>query len=125
MIAGTPYAKLLGVREITGDDETIVLLLPADPKLEGRQGFLYGGVIGSLLELACLDAIGRELGDPERRPKPIDMTFDFLRGGLMVDTFAQARLVRIGRQVVNADATCWQADRDRPIATGRMHLLLD
>jgi len=37
----------------------------------------------------------------------------------------RARLSRVGRRVVNADAVCWQGDPEKPIATGRMHLLLD
>ena len=123
MIVRTPYAQMLGIRTIAGDEGAVTMMMPAAATLEGRTGFLYGGVIASLLELACLEAVAQERREPW--PKPINMSFDFLRGGLMIDSFAQARLVRVGRRVVNADAICWQADRDKPIATGRMHLLLD
>lgn len=123
MIVRTPYAQMLGIRSVALDGETAVLMMPAAPSLEGRSGFLYGGVIASLLELACLEAVAQDRREPW--PKPINMSFDFLRGGLMVDSYAQARLIRVGRRVVNADAICWQADQDKPIATGRMHLLLD
>lgn len=124
MIVRTPYARMLGIQSMAADDAGVALLhMPAAPTLEGRSGFLYGGVIASLLELACLEAIAQERGEPW--PKPINMSFDFLRGGLMIDSYARARLVRVGRRVVNVDAVCWQADRDKPIATGRMHLLLD
>lgn len=100
-------------------------MMPATPVLEGREGFLYGGVIASLLELACLEAIMQAPEQAGRRPRPINMSFDFIRGGLMVDSHAEARIMRIGRTVVNAEAICWQTDRGKPIATGRMHLLLD
>jgi len=123
MIVRTPYAQMLGIRTIAGDEGAVTMMMPAAATLEGRTGFLYGGVIASLLELACLEAVAQERREPW--PKPINMSFDFLRGGVMIDSFAQARLVRVGRRVVNADAICWQADRDKPIATGRMHLLLD
>ena len=123
MIVRTPYAQMLGIRTIAGDKGAVTMMMPAAATLEGRTGFLYGGVIASLLELACLEAVAQERREPW--PKPINMSFDFLRGGRMIDSFAQARLVRVGRRVVNADAICWQADRDKPIATGRMHLLLD
>ncbi|MBA4088984.1 MAG: PaaI family thioesterase [Sphingobium sp.] len=125
MIADTPYARMLGIASIASEPGTVGLMMPATTQLEGRQGFLYGGVIASLLELACLEAITQERDSDGPRPKPINISFHFLRGGLMVETFAQARLSRVGRHVVNADAICWQAGRDRPIATGRMHLLLD
>jgi uncharacterized protein (TIGR00369 family) len=125
MIARTPYAQMLGIQSMAAEPSTVALMMPATSQLEGRSGFLYGGVIASLLELACLEALALVPGETARRPKPINMSFDFLRGGLMVDSYAQARLSRIGRRVVNADAICWQTDRERPIATGRMHLLLD
>ncbi|HUD93062.1 PaaI family thioesterase [Sphingobium sp.] len=123
MIARTPYARMLGIEDMRSEPGTVALMMAGRPELEGRPGFLYGGVIASLLELTCLEAIAQERGAPW--PKPINMGFDFLRGGLMVDSFAQARLSRIGRNVVNIDAICWQADREKPIATGRMHLLLE
>lgn len=125
MIARTPYAQMLGIVSIASEPGTVTLMMPSTSHLEGREGFLYGGVIASLLELACLEAIMQERGEAAPRPKPINMSFDFLRGGLLIDSYAQARLSRIGRRVVNADAVCWQADREKPIASGRMHLLLD
>lgn len=121
MIADTPYARMLGVRSLAGGG----LMMPVAPGLEGRPGFLYGGVIASLLELACLEAVALELGGVDRRPRPVNISFDFLRGGEMADSFAQAQIVRIGKRVVNASALCWQGDRDRPIATARMHLMVD
>lgn len=123
MIVRTPYAQMLGIRSMATDDGGTMLMMPAAPELEGRSDFLYGGAIASLLELACLEAVAQDRGEPW--PKPINMAFDFLRGGLMIDSYAQARLVRVGRRVVNADAVCWQTDREKPIAMGRMHLLLD
>ncbi|WP_395336607.1 PaaI family thioesterase [Novosphingobium sp. BL-8H] len=123
MIERAPYAQMLGVREWIDEAGNAGLVMPASPGLEGREGFLYGGVIGSLLELACLAALSGEEGVVAGRPRPINMTIDFLRGGLMVESYAQARIVRLGKRVVNVDATCWQSDRESPIATGRMHIL--
>ncbi|WP_176594340.1 PaaI family thioesterase [Sphingobium sp. EM0848] len=121
MIADTPYAQMLGIRTL----DTGTLMMPVSSDLEGRTGFLYGGVIASLLELACLEAVSLELGGIDRRPRPVNISFDFLRGGEMADSFAQARIVRIGKRIVNASALCWQRDRDKPIASARMHLMLD
>ncbi len=125
MITSAPYAQMLGISSLPAEPGKVLLMMPATPDMEGRQGFLYGGVIASLLELACLEAILQERGEAEGRPKPINISIDFLRGGLMVDSYVEARLNRIGRRVVNADAICWQADKEKPIATGRMHLLRD
>jgi len=124
MIIHTPYAQMLGVRGLIAEPGKVALMMPATPQMEGREGFLYGGVIASLLELACLEAIIQERGKAGPRPKPVNISIDFLRGGRMVDSYVEARLGRIGRHVANADAVCWQGDREKPIATGRMHLLL-
>ena len=121
MIGRTPYARMLGIEVIAADPDTVALRMAARPELEGRQGFLYGGVIASLLELACLEAIAQRWRVPW--PKPVNISFDFLRGGLMIDSFAEARISRAGRNVINVDAIGWQADREKPIATARMHLL--
>lgn len=125
MISGTPYAQMLGISSLITEAGLVRLMMPATPELEGRAGFLYGGVIASLLELACLEAVRQEGVKVETRPKPINISVEFLRGGLMTDSYAEARLSRVGRRIVNADAICWQGDREKPIATGRMHLLLD
>ncbi len=121
-----PYARMLGIRTIAAADDSLLISLPPSEKLEGRPGFLHGGVISGLLEIACYQALFRELGDGERpKIKPIDVSVDFLRGGAMVATFARARIVRIGQRIANATAEAWQDDREKLIATARMHLLLD
>lgn len=121
-----PYARMLGIRIVETDDDSLLVSLPPSERLEGRPDFLHGGVISGLLEIACYQALFRELGDGERpKVKPIDVSVDFLRGGAMIETFARARIVRIGQRVANATAEAWQDDREKLIATARMHLLLD
>lgn len=121
----TPYAEVIGARRNNATGEPI-LTIGWRPEIEGRPGFLHGGVIAGLLELACYEALTHELDEVERpRFKPINVAVDYLRGGVMTDTHAIAQIVRIGKRVVNASALCWQDDRSKPIATARMHLLLD
>lgn len=120
-----PYAEVIGARRNTADGQPI-LTIGWRPEIEGRPGFVHGGVIAGLLELACYEALNKEFRDVERpRIKPINVAVDYLRGGVMVDTHAVAQIVRIGKRVANASALCWQDDRSKPIATARMHLLLD
>jgi uncharacterized protein (TIGR00369 family) len=119
-----PYADMLGIRRIEGSPG--LLSLPASQHLGGRPGFLHGGVISALLEMACYEALAAELADEQPvKFKPIDVSVDFLRGGLMIETFASARIVRVGGRVANATAEAWQDDRSKLIATARMHVLLD
>lgn len=119
-----PYAEMLGIRRVDGTPG--LLRMAASNDLEGRPDFIHGGVISGLLELACYEALAYELNEEERpKIKPIDVSVDFLRGGLMVETFASARIVRVGGRVANATAEAWQADRSKLIATARMHMLID
>ena len=121
----TPYAEVIGARRNTSTGEPI-LTIGWRSEIEGRAGFVHGGVIAGLLELACYEALTNEFKDSELpRIKPINVAVDYLRGGVVTDTHAVAQIVRIGKRVANASAVCWQDDRSRPIATARMHLLLD
>ncbi|KQX20170.1 MULTISPECIES: PaaI family thioesterase [unclassified Sphingomonas] len=121
----SPYADLIGAHPNRATGEPI-LSVGWRPEIEGRPGFVHGGVIAGLLEMACYEALAhemRETGMP--KVKPINIAVDYLRGGLMTETHAVAHIVRIGKRVANASAVCWQDDRSRPIATARMHILLD
>lgn len=122
----SPYADIIGARRNDDSDEPI-LTIGWSSQIEGRRGFVHGGVIAGLLEMACYEALNLELrasGDKVRL-KPINVAVDYLRGGVMTDTHAVAQIVRVGKRVANATAICWQEDRSKPIATARMHILLD
>lgn len=91
MIALPPYARLLGLIEEPQDDGPPRLTMPfADPVL-GRPGFLHGGAISGLLEMAALRALRVALGGAAARIKPVNITVDFMRGGRDHLTYAQVR----------------------------------
>src|SRR3954464_4918461 len=117
-----PYAELLGLRtELSGGERLWVM--PFAEAVVGRPGFLHGGAIAGLLEFAALGAVYRALEEGVAA-KPINVSVDFLRGGIEHDTFAAAVITRLGKRVANVEAHAWQQDRAKPIAAGRMNLLL-
>jgi uncharacterized protein (TIGR00369 family) len=120
-----PYADVLGI--LIGPDgrDGPILRMPFGDHLIGRPGFLQGGTIAGLLEMAAFAALYRALGDDEPRIKPINVTVDFMRGGRERETLAEGRVIRIGTRIANVAAEAWQEDRAKPIATARMNLLLD
>ena len=121
----SPYANVIGARRNNATGEPI-LTVSWRPEVEGRPGFVHGGVIAGLLEMACYEALILEMQESGRpKLKPINISIDYLRGGVMTDTHAVAHIIRIGKRVANATALCWQDDRSKPIATARMHILLD
>ena len=120
-----PYARTLGLTEEPQADGPPLLVMPfADPVL-GRPGFLHGGAITGLLEMAAIVALHHALADEGGgRIKPVSVTVDFMRGGRDKDTRAAGVVTRLGGRVANVEATAWQDEPDKPIAKARMNYLL-
>ena len=121
-----PYAILLGL-SAAHDGDTRLFVMPFRPEVVGRPGFLHGGAIAGLLELAAFDALAIALDDPAVAMKPVTVTVDYLRGGSesQGDTFAAGTIERLGNRIANVEAMAWQADRTRPIAAARINFLLE
>src|SRR3954447_20947175 len=118
-----PYAALLGLRTERGEDGELLWVMPFREEVVGRPGFLHGGAIAGLLEFAALGAVYDAL-ETGATAKPINVSVDFLRGGLDHDTWAAAIVTRLGKRVANVEAHAWQQDRARPIAGARMNLMV-
>lgn len=120
-----PYAQLLGLSVAGKEDGAPLLLMPWSTGVMGRPGFLHGGAIGGLLEMAALTALhARFDADARLQIKPINVTVDYRRGGREADTFALGVIARLGTRVANLEASAWQEDRAKPIAVARMNVLL-
>ena len=118
-----PYADMLGIQVDQVGGERLYRMPFGDVVL-GRPGFLHGGAISGLLELAAIATLLRELVEEDVRVKPINMSVSFMRGGTDQDTFAAATITRLGSRVANVEAHAWQADRTKPIASAQLNLLV-
>lgn len=118
-----PYAETLGLTIEQGEGPP-VLVMPFRQQVIGRPGFLHGGALGGLLEMAAMGALLHALDGAEARIKPINVTVDYMRGGRDKLTRAQGLVTRLGNRVANVEAVAWQDSRDRPIAAARMNYLL-
>ena len=119
-----PYAHPLSISVEHGPDGAPLYRMPFGDTVLGRPGFLHGGAISGLLELAAIGTALRAIDDEGAVVKPINMTVSFMRGGTDQDTFASATITRLGNRVVNVEAHAWQDDRDRPIASAQVNLLV-
>jgi uncharacterized protein (TIGR00369 family) len=121
-----PYARLLDLRFVDGDDGGHVVM-PFGNDVLGRPGFLHGGAIAGLLEFAAFTALARALGREQATMKPVTITVDYMRGGAeaLGDTYAAALIERLGKRIANVEAFAWQADRSKPIAAARINFLLE
>lgn len=98
--------------------------MPFGDDVLGRPGFLHGGAIAGLLEIAAFGVLREALDDSAVRMKPVNVSIDFLRGGTAQDTHASAVIKRLGRRLAHVEASAWQDDEAKPIATARMNVLL-
>ncbi len=120
-----PYARFLGIEKRRDDGGALLFAMPFGDAVLGRPGYLHGGAIAGLLEFAALGALYEALGDEaDVNVKPINVTVQYLRGGVSHDTFAGAVVTRLGNRVANVEAHAWQQDRDKPIASAQMNVLL-
>lgn len=119
-----PYADLLGAT-LQWEAGRPVLAMPFSHDVLGRPGFVQGGAITGLIEVAALAALRHQLaGEGGGRVKPINVTIDFMRGGRQRVTYAAGTVTRLGTRIANVEAIAWQESRDKPIASARMNYLI-
>ncbi|MEP5937383.1 MAG: PaaI family thioesterase [Erythrobacter sp.] len=120
------YARALGIALHEFEGDLPILTVEFGPMVEGRPGAFHGGATSGLLENAGYAALRAVLHADGRDPqlKPINITVQFLSAGKNKSTFAKGRITRLGRRNANVSVEAWQDDRDRPIATAIMNILM-
>lgn len=121
-----PYAQSLDMTLSGLHDGSPLIVMPFAQKVQGRPGFLHGGAISGLLEMAAVAAIAyalRERSD-EARFKQVNVTVDFMRGGTPQISYAVGTITRLGRTMANVQSRAWQDDPAKPMAIATLHYLL-
>ena len=121
-----PYGDALGITVDHDEAGTPVLCFDYAERVAGRPGFLHGGAMSGLMEMAAIAALRAEL---DRRGevmklKPVNVQVEFMRGGTEQRTYAMGQVTRAGRRVALVNAECWQDDRTKPIALAQLKVLL-
>lgn len=121
-----PYALALDMEIVDSVEGAPVIGMPFANKVQGRPGFLHGGAISGLLEIAAVAAIHQALRakGSDSGIKQVNVTIDFMRGGVGQMTYAVGEVIRLGRTMANVEARAWQDDRTKPIAMATMHYLI-
>ena len=116
LFAAIPYAGFLGLRA-EWTDGALRGVMPFSEHLIGNPMLpaLHGGTLGALLEMTAVAELARRTPHAGR-PRTIGVTVEYLRSGRPRDTFARARVLRLGRRIANVSAEAWQDDADAPIA---------
>lgn len=121
-----PYAQALGIALDHDEDGLPVLYVDFSERIQGRPGFLHGGAMSGLMEMAAIAALRAELDrrGEAMRLKPVNVQVEFMRGGTEQRTYAMGKVTRAGRRVALVNAEAWQDDRSKPIALAQMKVLL-
>ena len=121
-----PYAAALGIGVDPDSAANPVLWFDYSERVSGRPGFLHGGAMSGLMEMAAIAALRAELDrrGETMRLKPVNVAVEFMRGGTEQRTFASGTVTRAGRRVALVNAMCWQDDPAKPIALAQMKVLL-
>lgn len=121
-----PYGAALGIGIDHEEEGNPVLYFDYSERVAGRPGFLHGGAMSGLLEMAAMAALRAELArrGEDMRLKPVNVSVEFMRGGTEQRTFAMGAVTRAGRRVALVNAECWQDDRTKPVALAQMKVLL-
>lgn len=121
-----PYARAMGMM-IEGEvDGSPVVVMDFAPRAMGRPGFIHGGAIGGVLEMAGFVALTADLArrGQAMRIRPINISTEYLRSGLPERIHAAGQVIRAGRRIANVRIEAWQSDRDRPVASCWMNFQL-
>jgi uncharacterized protein (TIGR00369 family) len=121
-----PYALALDMEISDTSGDAPIIEMPFGVKVQGRPGFLHGGAISGLLEMAAVAAIHAALKarGNDASIKQVNVTIDFMRGGGQQMSYAVGTVTRLGRTMANVEARVWQDDKDKPIAMAHMHYLI-
>ena len=124
LLDAIPYARFVGL-SMRREDGVPVASMRFGDHLVGDATIpaLHGGTLAALLESTAILAV---MVDPvtTNMPRTITITIDYLRSGRAADTHCRARIVRQGRRVVVVQVEAYQEDRDKPVATAVVHLLV-
>jgi len=124
ILAGSPFCRFLNI-SATVDDRGVLATLPVRDQLVGNVMLpaLHGGAVASFLEIACLLQLAHETSS-SAPARAIDISVEYLRPARRENTFARARIRRLGRRVAVIHAEAWQGDENKPVCLLQSHLRL-
>lgn len=123
LIQQVPYAQFLG---IDYNQKQQRFVLPFQTHNVGNPWLpaIHGGVIAGFMENSAL--LQCVVDHPQNTiPKPINIQIDYLRSAAAKDCYAEVEMVRLGRRVATLQVRSWQLHSHKPVATARVHMLLE
>lgn len=105
--------------EVVGTAEgKVCMRMPYDRKIIGdiRSGAIHGGALTALLD-TCLGCVAVSAHQENLSPSPtLDLRMDYIQRPEAKDVYAEAELIRAGRDVIFVKGIAHQGDSSKPIA---------
>ncbi len=127
MNQGSPQSRALGVETLEVGDGSALLCVPYKPEMVGdpATGVIAGGVVTTLLDHACGQAVMARLGQPTTIAT-LDLRIDYMRPAEPHHPlFARAHCYKLGRSVAFVRATAYDRSADDPVATAQAAFMLN
>ena len=145
LVGQIPFCKTLGIKvDFLGNE--ITSNLPFSKDFIGNSAIpaLHGGVIGAFLEITAIIQLSWSIFLDKRYkkmnfngsnlvaenlmvqgiPKTIDLTIDYLKSGRPVESFASAKVNKVGRRYSSVSVKTWQDEPQKPFALALGHFLV-
>jgi len=125
-IGDAPQALALGIRTLSVEPGVATLTAPYRAELVGDPdtGVIAGGVVTTLLDHACGQAVYMAIGEPTSIAT-LDLRIDYMRAAEPgLDIFARAHCYKLTKRVAFVRATAYDKDPEDPVATAQAAFML-
>ena len=125
-IGDAPQAVALGIRTLSVEPGVATLTAPYRAELVGDPdtGVIAGGVVTTLLDHACGQAVFAALGEATSIAT-LDLRIDYMRAAEPgLDVRATAHCYKLTRRIAFVRATAYDRDIDDPVATAQAAFML-
>lgn len=125
-IGDAPQAVALGIRTLSVEPGVATLTAPYRAELVGDPdtGVIAGGVVTTLLDHACGQAVYMAIGEPTSIAT-LDLRIDYMRAAEPgLDIFARAHCYKLTKRVAFVRATAYDKDPEDPVATAQAAFML-
>jgi uncharacterized protein (TIGR00369 family) len=127
MNQGSPQAHALGIETLEIGQAAALLRIPYKPEMVGdpSTGVIAGGVVTTLLDHACGQAVMAALGQPTTIAT-LDLRIDYMRAARPNQPlYAKAHCYKLGRQIAFVRATAYEVDEADPVAAAQAAFMLN
>jgi uncharacterized protein (TIGR00369 family) len=102
----------LGMRDVVGNDERLIIEMDNRPDLTNIRGALQGGLVATLIDIAAGRLAERHVG-PDQSVTTADLNVHFLAPVIVGPARAEATIVRAGKRLIVTAVDVTDVGRDR------------